>query len=70
LDNWNFSIDTLHFEIVASSLVGGALAGNLRLPIADDDLVYVASVDYAGNKTLHSFALAAQNDSLSFDVWH
>lgn len=70
LDNWNFSIDTLHFEIVASSLVGGALAGNLRLPIADDDLVYVASVDYAGSNTLHSFALAAENDSLSFDVWH
>lgn len=70
LDNWNFSIDTLHFEIVASSLVGGALAGNLRLPIADDDLLYVASVDYAGNNTLHSFALAAENDSLSFDVWH
>ena len=70
LDNWNFSIDTLHFEIVASSLVGGALAGNLRLPIADDDLLYVASVDYAGSNTLHSFALAAENDSLSFDVWH
>jgi len=70
LDNWNFSIDTLHFEIAASSLVGGALAGNLRLPIADDDLVYVASVDYAGNNTLHSFALASDNDSLSFDVWH
>lgn len=70
LDNWNFSIDTLHFEIVASSLVGGALVGNLRLPIADEDLIYVASVDYAGNNTLHSFALAAENDSLSFDVWH
>lgn len=69
LDNWNFSIDTLHFEVEASALVGGALAGNLRLPIADEDLVYVASVDYAGGKTLHSFALAAQNDSISFDVW-
>lgn len=70
LDNWNFSIDTLHFEIAASSLVGGALAGNLRLPIAEEDLIYVASVDYAGSNTLHSFALAADNESLSFDVWH
>ncbi len=69
LDNWNFSIDTLQFEVVANSLVGGFLAGDLRLPIAEDDLNYVAAVDYAGNRTLHSFALGNSNDPLDFDVW-
>lgn len=69
LDNWNFSIDTVHFEVVANSLVAGGMAGKLRLPIADDDLIYEASVNYAGGKTLHGFELSSSNDSLDFDVW-
>lgn len=69
LDNWNFSIETLDFEIVASSLVGGTLAGTLRLPIADDDLSYVASVDFAANKTQHTFALSSTAGTLDFDAW-
>ncbi len=69
MSGWPFSIDSFSFRVLNNQLVGGGMAGELNIPIFDDNCRYEAYI-YPGN--YYSFAIsplsAARSDLFVADV--
>jgi len=68
ISNWKFSIDTLGFDIQASALSGGFLAGGIQLPIAETSLGYRALIQ-KGNKESDFLFSVTTKDAITCKMW-
>lgn len=69
LDEWAFSLDTVHIDLVSNSFSRGGLNGLIKVPISDDAIKYdmLLRRDTIGNYA-YEFNIRP-TDTLSADVW-
>ena len=66
--NWKFSIENISIDIEASSLAGGSLAGDIKIPIAETALGYEALIQQGNNGLDWLFEIELQNN-LTAELW-
>jgi len=65
IGGWGISIDSMTVNIVKNELLGGAMIGELNVPIFTENLFYSASI-YSNNNYQFTISLT---DSLTADLW-
>lgn len=69
LDEWAFSLDTVHVDLVSNSFSRGGLNGGIKVPISDSELRYdmLLRRDTVGNFA-YEFNIRP-TDTLTADIW-
>ncbi len=68
LGGWKFSIAELSLDIQASSLAGGGLDGDIRLPIANSGVAYTAALSKGNSGVDYTFSIG-NLDQIDADLW-
>ncbi|MBO6515746.1 MAG: hypothetical protein JJ975_04265 [Bacteroidia bacterium] len=68
LGGWKFSIQSFEIDVRGSALEGGAMAGDLRLPIAETGIAYSAMLSKGNNGIDYSFSIGNLDD-IDADLW-
>lgn len=65
MGGWSFSMDTARVELLRSKLMGGSLAGGMRVPfLGGDSLGYRATVSQWNGELEYSFRLGLREDKV------